>query len=115
MLHQSQQHKSTSNGTSEQQMMSELDREKTQQVLSYLRWRAGRELSLKEIFALVYLADRYHLRKHGMTIIRGHSIPGPEGYIAVDPSLPPINLDVAHCLGLHPEDRERFLIELDLA
>ena len=95
--------------------MDKLDGEKIEQMLNYLKWKTGKELSLKEIFALVYLADRYHLRKYGMTMIKRHSIPGPEGYMAVDSSLPPINLDVAHSLGLHPEDRERFLIELDLA
>ena len=39
---------------------------------------------------------------------------GPEWYAVIDKDLPPINLEVAHCLGLHSEDHDRFLIELDL-
>ena len=94
--------------------MNELNREQIQQVIAYLEWKAGMRLPLKILFALIYLADRYHLRKCGMPIIGGHSIPGPEGYAIIDKELPPINLEVAHCLGLHPEDHDRFLIELDL-
>ena len=94
--------------------MNELNRKQIQEVIQYLEWKAGMRLPLKTLFALIYLADRYHLRKYAMPIIGGHSIPGPEGYAAIDKDLPPINLEVAHCLGLHPEDHDRFLIELDL-
>lgn len=72
------------------------------------------KLPLKTLFALIYLADRYHLRKYGAPLICGHSILPPLGYTAVDNSLPPINLDVADYFGLHPENREKFLVEIDL-
>lgn len=94
--------------------MNELNREQIQEVIQYLEWKAGMRLPLKILFALIYLADRYHLRKYCMLVIGGHSMPGPEGYVVIDKDLPPINLEVAHCLGLHPEDHDRFLIELDL-
>lgn len=95
--------------------MNELNREKIKQIIEYLEWKAGRKIPLKELFALIYLADRYHLRRTAQLMIGGNTIPPPEPYVAIDDSLPPINLEVAHCLGLHPEDKERFLIELDLA
>ena len=94
--------------------MYELNREQIHQVIQYLEWKVGRRLPLKILFALIYLADRYHLRKTGQLLVGGHSIPKPEGYEIIDKELPPINLEVAHCLGLHPEDHDRFLIELDL-
>ena len=94
---------------------NEMDREQIKQVIQYLEWRAGMELPLKTLFALIYLADRYHLRKHGQLLVGGHAVHPPRGYAAVDSSLPPINLDVADFLGLHPEDHDRFMIELDLA
>ena len=50
-----------------------------------------------------------------MFIIGGNSIPGPNGYVAIDNSLPPINLEVAKYFGMHPENKELFLIEMDLA
>lgn len=95
--------------------MNELNREKIKQVIEYLEWKAGRKIPLKVLFALIYLADRYHLRRTAQLIVGGNTLPPPEPYVAIDDSLPPINLEVAHCLGLHPEDKERFLIELDLA
>jgi len=95
--------------------MNELNREKIKQVIEYLEWRAGRKILLKELFALIYLADRYHLRRTAQLMVGGNTLPPPEPYVAIDDSLPPINLEVAHCLCLHPEDKERFLIELDLA
>ena len=82
-------------------------------MIAYLEWRAGMRLPLKILFALIYLADRYHLRKTGQQLVGGHAIPISEGYAIIDQELPPINLEVAHCLGLHPEDHDRFLIELD--
>lgn len=94
--------------------MSEANKEQIKQVIAYLEWKAGKRLPLKTLFALIYLADRYHLRKTGSLCIGGHSIPQPEGYYIVDKSLPPINFEVAHFLGLHPEDKARFLVELDL-
>ena len=94
--------------------MNELNREQIQEVIQYLEWKAGMRLPLKILFVLIYLADRYHLRKYCMLVIGGHSMPGPEGYAIIDQELPPINLEVAHCLGLHLEDHDRFLIELDL-
>ena len=94
--------------------MSEINKEQIQQVIDYLEWKAGKKLPLKILFALIYLADRAHLRKHGDLIIGRHSLSFPEGYYIVDVNLPPINFEVAHMLGLHPEDKERFLIELDL-
>ena len=95
--------------------MNALNREQIMQAIAYLEWKAGQKLPLKALFALIYLADRWHLRKTGSLCIGGHSLPPPEGYYIVDKSLPPINFEVAHCLGLHPEDHDRFLIELDLA
>ena len=83
-------------------------------MIAYLEWKAGIRLPLKTLFALIYLADRYHFRKYCMLIIGDHSMSGPEWYAIIDKDLPPINLEVAHCLGLHPEDHDRFLIELDL-
>ena len=95
--------------------MNETNREQIQQAIAYLEWKAGMRLPLKTLFALIYLADRYHLRKTGQLLIRGHAVPIPEEYAIIDQELPPINLEVAHCLGLHPEDHDRFLIELDFA
>lgn len=94
--------------------MNELNREQIQEVIQYLEWKVRMRLPLKILFALIYLADRYHLRKTEQLLVGGHTIPGPEGYAVIDKDLPPINLEVAHCLGLHPEDHDRFLIELDL-
>lgn len=94
--------------------MNELNREKIQQVIAYLEWKAGRKIPLKILFALIYLADRSHLRRTAQLVIGGNTIPMPEGYAIIDQELPPINLEVAHCLGLHPEDHDRFMIELDL-
>ena len=94
--------------------MTHID-EQIVQAINYLECKAGRHLSRKELFALIYLADRYHLRKNGMFIIGGNSIPGPNGYVAIDNSLPPINLEVAKYFGMHPDNREQFLIEIDLA
>ena len=85
------------------------------QAIRYLEWKAGQQLPLKALFSLIYLADRYHLRKYGSTIVGSHAILQPEGYAIVDESLPLVNLEVAHHLGLHPENRETFLIEIDLA
>ena len=93
--------------------MNETNLEQIQQVIAYLEWKAGMRLPLKILFALIYLADRYHLRKTGQLLIGGHAVPIPEEYAIIDQELPPINLEVAHCLGLHPEDHDRFLIELD--
>ena len=93
--------------------MNELTREQIQEVIQYLEWKVEMRLPLKILFALIYLADQYHLRKYCMPVIGGHSMPGPERYAIIDQELPPINLEVAHCLGLHPEDHDRFLIELD--
>ena len=95
--------------------MNETNLEQIQQVIAYLEWKAGMRLPLKTLFALIYLADRYHLRKTGQLLIGGRTIPISEGYAIIDQELPPINLEVAHCLGLHPEDHDRFLIELDFA
>lgn len=72
------------------------------------------KLPLKTLFALIYLADRYHLRKYGQLLVRGHAVRFPRRYAIVDSSLPPINLNVASFLGLHPEDHDRFMVELDL-
>ena len=94
--------------------MSEVNKEQIKQIIAYLEWKAGKKLPLKTLFAIIYLTDRYHLRKTGSLCIGGHSIPQPEGYCIVDKSLPPINFEVAHFLGLHPEDKARFLVELDL-
>ena len=94
--------------------MNELNREQIQEAIAYLEWKTGMRLPLKTLFALIYLANRYHLRKYCMLIIGGHSMSGPEWYVIIDKDLPPINLEVAHCLGLHAEDHDRFLIELDL-
>lgn len=94
--------------------MNELNREQIQEVIQHLEWKVGMRLPLKILFALIYLADRYHLRKYCMPIIGGHSMLCPEWYAVIDKDLPPINLEVVHCLGLHPEDHDRFLIELDL-
>lgn len=38
-----------------------LNREKICQVIGYFEWKAERKILLKELFALVYLADHYHL------------------------------------------------------
>ena len=93
--------------------MNETNIGKIQQVIAYLEWKAGMRLPLKTLFALIYLADRYHLRKTGQLLVGGRTVPIPEEYAIIDQELPPINLEVAHCLGLHPEDHDRFLIELD--
>lgn len=95
--------------------MNALNKDQISQAIRYLEWKAGQQLPLKALFSLIYLADRYHLRKHGSLIVGGNTIPQPEGYAIVDESLPPINLEVAYQLGLHPENRETFLIEIDLA
>ena len=94
--------------------MNKLNRGQIGQAIQYLEWKVGTKLPLKILFALIYLADRYHLRKNGALFIGGHSIPGPEGYAIIDKCLPPINLEVAHHLGLHPEDHDKFLIELNM-
>ena len=93
--------------------MNETNLGQIQQVIAYLEWKAGMRLPLKTLFALIYLADRYHLRKTGQLLVGGHAVTIPEEYAIIDQELPPINLEVAHCLGLHPEDHDRFLIELD--
>jgi len=95
--------------------MNHLNREQIAQAINYLKLGAGHDLSLREIFALIYLADRCHLRKTGALLIGGQTVPRPEGYFIVDKTLPPINFEVAHHLGLHPEDHDRFMLELDLA
>lgn len=93
--------------------MSSID-EQIQQVISFLEHKANKHLSRKELFALIYLADRYHLRKHGRFIIGGNVIPNPVEYVMIDKSLPPINVLVAKYFGMHPEHKEMFLIEMDL-
>ena len=93
--------------------MNETNLGQIQQVIAYLEWKAGMRLPLKTLFALIYLADRYHLRKTGQFLVGGRTVPILEEYAIIDQELPPINLEVAHCLGLHPEDHDRFLIELD--
>lgn len=94
--------------------MNKLNSEKINQVIDYIKLIANKHLSFKEIFAIIYLVDRYHLRKYGSLMIGGNTIPEPEGYAIIDESLLPINLEVAHHLGLHPEEKETFLIELDM-
>jgi hypothetical protein len=94
--------------------MNKLNKEKICQAIGYFEWKVGRKIPLKELFALVYLADRYHLRKYASLAIGGNTLPFPEPYFIVDPSLPPINFEVAHYLGLHPEEHDRFMVELDL-
>ena len=85
------------------------------QILMYLKAGALREglgrLKWRDVFALVYLADRYHLRRNGSLI--GHSFRSPK-YVAVSKDLPPINVEFAREFGVHPENPAKFKIELDL-
>ena len=91
--------------------MNFLNKKQVAQAIYYIIRRTG-EIELPHLFSIIYLSDRYHLRKHGALLIGGHCIPGPEGYYIIDETLPPINMEVAHHLDLHPENKEKFIYEM---
>ena len=90
------------------------------QILTYLKTGAlqaglGR-LKWRDVFTLVYLADRYHLRRNGCSLTRNRCFPTKNNpkYVMVLKDLPPINIEFAREFGFHPENPAKFKIELDL-
>ena len=56
------------------------------QEIQYILYHAGRPMKKDEILAIIFLADRYHLRKYGRPITRRDGV-----YIEKSKSRPPIN------------------------
>ena len=44
------------------------DLHKNRQIIQFFCYKAGRLLTVRELYCLIYLADRYHLRKYGRTV-----------------------------------------------
>lgn len=93
--------------------MQNIYSDSARQILMYLKAGALQEglgqLKWRDIFALAYLADRYHLRRNGCSLMRNN----PK-YVAVSKNLPPINVEFAREFGFHLENPSKFKIELAL-
>jgi len=69
------------------------------QEIHFILSRANRPMTKDEILSIVYLADRYHIRKYGRTITRRGC-----NYLAKDRGRPPVNVEAEKMLDLIEEN-----------